>query len=59
MDTNKIDIAKITEEQAKAKENIIKKSASGTRSKYYDEEIKPKKSSGFAIFFMVMIVMRL
>jgi len=42
--------------QAKAKENINKKSASGSRAKYYDEEINPKKSSGFAIFFIVMIV---
>ncbi|QEE17517.1 TlpA family protein disulfide reductase [Promethearchaeum syntrophicum] len=42
--------------QAKARENINKKSTSGSRAKYYDEEINPKKSSGFAIFFIVMIV---
>ena len=43
--------------QAKAKENISRKTASGTsRPKYYDEEINPKKSSGFAIFFIVIIV---
>ena len=42
--------------QAKVKENMNRKSASGTRSKYYDEEITPKKSSGFAIFFVVIIL---
>ena len=42
--------------QAKVKENMNRKSASGSRPKYYDEEINPKKSSGFAIFFIVIIV---
>lgn len=42
--------------QTKVKENINRKSPSGSRPKYYDEEITPKKSSGFAIFFIVMIV---
>ncbi len=42
--------------QAKAKENINRKTSSGSRPKYYDEEINTKKSSGFAIFFVVMIV---
>ena len=42
--------------QAKAKENINRKSVSGSRPKYYDEEIKPKKSSAFAIFVMVIIL---
>ena len=42
--------------QAKAKENINRKTASGSRPKYYDEDINPKKSSGFAIFIIIIIV---
>jgi len=42
--------------QVKVKENLNRKSASGTRAKYYDEDITPKKSSGFAIFFIVIIL---
>ncbi len=42
--------------QAKVKENMNRKSASGSRQKYYDEEINPKKSSSFAIFFIVIIL---
>jgi peroxiredoxin len=42
--------------QTKVKENLNQKSASGSRRKYYDEEITPKKSSGFAIFLMVIIL---
>jgi len=42
--------------QAKAKANINKKSTSGKHPKYYDEEIKPKKSSSFAIFIVVIVL---
>jgi len=42
--------------QAKAKENLNQKSASGSRRKYYDEDISTKKSSGFAIFLTVIIL---